>query len=69
MTNNNYPSLFKSKTADQVAGCLAETTDRAYMSAADAAANRKDMPALGSCGRTALPVDVNAKSLIGQIGL
>ena len=39
------------------------------MSATDAAAIRTDMPALGRCGRTALPVAVNAYSLIGKNGL
>ena len=66
MANNNNPSLFKSKTADQVVGCLAETTGKAYMSATDAAAIRKDMPALGSSGRTAMPIAVNASSFVGQ---
>ena len=65
----NDPSLFKSNTADQVVGCLAKTIGRAYMSATDATAIRKDMSVLGSSGRTALPIALNASSLVGQQGL
>ena len=51
LPTNSHPSLQKSKTADQARFI----ENKAYMSATDAAAHKGAL-ALGSCGRTALPL-------------